>query len=131
MKAVIGAILALAAMPAIACDWQVSKQADGMTDKVVCKVYSPSAKVEFYRNGNDRPNVAIASAYTHPAFYLRVDDNEQVSMGDNAWARQKALDAILPQLATGQRLRVRFGDYPDWQEGEAAICNLPELLREC
>lgn len=129
MKALL--LLALAVTPAMACDWEVSKRTDPMTDVVTCSVMSLSGKIAFYRHGTDRANVVVDSAYSDSGLMLRVDDNEPVRMGRNAYDRGRALDTILPQLQTGQRLRVRFRDYPHWQEGEVEICNLPELLESC
>lgn len=131
MKTLILLCLALLSAPAVACDWQVSKQVDPMDDAAECTVYSPSAKIAFYRHGDDRPNVKINSAYSMAAPTIRIDDNEAVYMGDNAYTRQKALDVLLPQLRAGERIRVRFDDYPDPVSGDAPVCNLPELLANC
>jgi hypothetical protein len=123
--------LLLLAQPAMACDWVTSTSIDPMTDAVMCKVTSPSAKVTFYRNGSDRPNVVVASAYSEPGIQIRVDDNEAVWMGSNAYARKRALDQLLPQIESGQRIRVKFSDYPSSQHGDAPICDLPKLLADC
>jgi hypothetical protein len=123
--------LLLLAQPAIACDWTVTTSTDPMTDVVTCKVYSPTAKVQFYRDGKDRPNVAVASAYTRHGLEIRVDDNEAIWMGYDARTRQRALDRLLPQIETGKRIRVSFRDYPKSQVGDAMICDLPKLLAAC
>lgn len=124
-------ILLLASAPAIACDWAVTKTVDPMTDKIMCRVTSPSAKVTFYRYGNDRPNVVVVSAYSRDSLYIRLDDGDAIRMGQNAYDRQKALDQLLPKLKTATRIRTSFRDYPDNQAGEAPVCNLPELLASC
>lgn len=129
MKALV--LLLAVSGPAIACDWEVSKRTDSMTDATICTVSSAQAKIAFYRHGTDRPNVIATSAYPRPYITIRVDDNEAVRMGRDGWARTRALDALLPQLETGQRIRVRVQDYPEWMEGDALICDLPELLSSC
>ena len=129
MKAAL--ILLLASAPALSCDWTVTKTVDPMTDKTMCRVTSPTAKVTFYKFGTDRPNVSVASAYKRPGLQIRIDESPAVSMGDNALDRQKALDAVLPQLQGATRIRTSFRDYPDNQAGDAPVCNLPELLASC
>lgn len=124
------AVLMLAT-PAYACDWEVSKQPDPMSDKVTCTVSSEAANIAFYRYGSDRPNVATHSAYSRDGLKIRIDDRPAILMGNNAGSRQKALAALLPQIETGQRIRVSFMDYPTSQSGDAPICNLPALLRSC
>lgn len=124
-------LLVLLSSPAMACDWVLTRETDPMTDAVVCRVQSESAKIEFYRNGSDRPNVRTGSAYSYEGLRIRVDDFPYIYMGENAWDRQKALDALLPQLATGQRIRVSFRDYPEPGVGDAAVCNLIQLLASC
>ena len=124
-------ILLLASAPALSCDWTVTKTVDPMTDKTMCRVSSPTAKVTFYRYGTDRPNVSVASAYKRPGLQIRIDESVAISMGDNAGSRQKALDTLLPQLQGAKRIRTSFRDYPDNQAGDAPVCNLPELLASC
>ncbi|WP_324747156.1 hypothetical protein [Pseudomonas veronii] len=123
--------LAALAVPAFSCDWTVNKTTDPMTDAVTCWVSSASAKVSFYRHGKDRPNVYNKSAYSESWLMIRVDGNKAISMGENAYTRQKALDELLPQIRTGKRLRTTFNDYPERQDGDAQICNLPKLLDAC
>ena len=124
-------LLLCASAPAMACDWQVSKTTDPMDDAVTCSVTSASAKVSFYRRGSDRPNVYNDSAYSQSWLMVRVDDNKAISMGENAYTRQKALDELLPQIRTGKRIRTTFDDYPDSQTGDAQLCNLQKLLDAC
>ena len=124
-------LLLLLSAPIFACDWQVTRRSDPMTDTVTCSVSSASAKVSFYRYGKDRPNVVVASPYRDPYLYIRIDDNKAVRMGNNAYDRQKALDELLPQLKIGQRIRTSFRDYPSNQEGDGAVCNLQQLLDAC
>lgn len=116
---------------AYACDWQVTRTVDSMTDTPTCTVRSDAAKVSFYIRGKDRPNVSVSSPYRATGLTIRIDDNPAVRMGDNAYSRQKALDALLPQLQAGKRIRTSFRDYPNHQEGDAPVCNLPQLLAEC
>lgn len=119
------------AAPAFSCDWRVEKTTDPMTDAVTCWVSSASAKVSFYRHGKDRPNVYNKSAYSESGLMMRVDDNKAISMGENAYTRQKALDELLPQIRIGKRVRTSFDDYPERQNGDAQICDLPKLLDAC
>jgi hypothetical protein len=132
MKTIAAIALLSLSMPVIACDWVVTKTPDPMTDTARCLVSSASGKVSFYRYGTDRPNVMVASAYPNrQGLYVRVDDNKAIQMGDDAYFRSKALDALLPQIKTGKRLRVVFSDYPQNQTGDTQICNLVELLDAC
>lgn len=124
-------VLLLAVSPAYACDWKVSKATDSMTDKTVCTVSSEAANLSFVVRGNDRPNIVVDSPFRAPWVYVRVDDAPAASMGTNAYSRDKALTALLPQLETGQRIRVRYQNHPSNTEGDAPICDLPRLLREC
>lgn len=123
--------LLLISTPVFSCDWKVSKTKDQMTDVVTCAVTSKKAKVSFYRHGTDRPNVYDGSAYSESNLRIRIDDNKVISMGDNAYTRQKALDELLPQLKSGKRIRTSFSDYPEYKEGNAPLCNLQKLLDEC
>lgn len=125
------ALVLVLSAPAYACDWKVSKRVDPMTDQVICTVSSQAAKVSFFRRGADRPNVVAGSAYSREGLTIRVDDNPAIHMGENAYDRQRALDVLLPQLEKGQRIRTQYRDYPVSQEGDAPICNLPQLLAEC
>lgn len=131
MKAILALTLALLPLPALACDWVAERKVDPMTDVATCSVRSPTAKVAFYRRGNNRPNVVAASAYRQYGLTIRIDNNAPIRMGDNSGARQTALDQLLPQLATGQRIRTQYRDYPANQDGDAPICNLPALLESC
>ena len=124
-------LLLLVSAPAFSCDWKVSKTTDQMTDVVTCAVTSGKAKVSFYRHGTDRPNVYDGSAYSESDLRIRIDDNKMISMGDNAYTRQKALDELLPQLKSGKRIRTSFNDYPEYKEGDAPLCNLQKLLDAC
>ncbi|VVO41872.1 hypothetical protein PS691_05818 [Pseudomonas fluorescens] len=71
------------------------------------------------------------SAYSESWLMIRVDQNKAISMGENAYTRQKALDELLPQLRSGKRIRTSFEDYPEQQSGDAEICNLQQLLDVC
>lgn len=114
-----------------ASDWVVTKDVDQMTDKVTCSISSDRANVTFYRYGDDRPNVSVASAYRDPYLTIRVDDNAAINMGNNAYDRQAALSELLPQLEVGKRIRVRYRDYPNWHSGDGEIGDLPQLLEQC
>ena len=124
-------LLTLVSSPALACDWVVTKKIDPMTDKQMCTVISLTGKIAFYRNGSDRPNVAVSSVYREPSLQIRVDENLAIRMGENSYDRQKALDSLLPQLQGGKRLRVSYRNYPDNKFGETEVCNLPALLDAC
>ncbi len=124
-------LVASASASASACDWKVNKTTDAMTDVVTCWVSSPTAKVSFFRHGKERPNVYNKSAYNESWLMIRVDQNKAISMGENAYTRQKALDELLPQLRSGKRIRTNFEDYPEQQSGDAEICNLQQLLDAC
>ena len=115
-----------------ACDWEVDKRVDPMTDAAVCIVTSPSAKIAFTKRGTDPMGVFVSSAYRRHGLTVRVDDNPAVYLGHNAYdSGPKLRRDVLPQIENGSRLRVRFTDYPHTQMGEAPICNLPQLLAEC
>jgi hypothetical protein len=120
--------LLLLPFPALACDWTVRQSVDPMTDARVCWVDSRAAEISFYVRGADRPRVITGSAYSRPAVTVRIDDNPPIRMHSDVTG---ALDALLPQLQTGTRIRTLVEDYPVWREGDAAICNLPALLASC
>lgn len=113
---------------ALTCDWQAGVETDPMTDTRICWVRSDAASVAFYVRGDDRPRVVAGSAYSRPAVTIRIDDNPPIRMGRDV---TRSLDALLPQIQTGTRIRTLVEDYPVWREGDAAICNLPELLAAC
>lgn len=129
MKAALALILV--ASPALACDWTKRVETDPMDDARMCWVSSEAAGLAFYRRGNDRPNVSTDSAYPRPSITVRIDDNEAVRLGNNALDRQRALDALIPQLNAGTRIRTRIEDYPTWRDGDAEVCDLPALLASC
>lgn len=124
-------LLLLVSAPVFSCDWKVSRTTDEMTDVVTCAVTSGNAKISFYRHGTDRPNVYDGSAYSESHLRIRIDDKQMISMGDNAYTRQKALDELLPQLKSGTRIPINFNDYPEYKEGDAPLCNRQQLLEAC
>lgn len=124
-------VAALACGPADACDWVVTRTVDPMTDVPRCMVSSEDAQLAFYREGDGPANVVVVSAYTRTHLKIRVDDNPAIRMGDDYGTRRRGLEALMPQLATGQRIRVEFADYPRTRRGDAQVCNLMELLDAC
>lgn len=110
-----------------ACDWVLSTRIDPMTDKKLCVVSSPTAKISFYKSGSDRPRPVTSSPYQKAGLNIRIDDNQAISFYDVT----RALDQLLLQLETGTRIRTSFRDYPSNQAGDAAICTLPALLKSC
>lgn len=135
MKA--AALLFLLSSQAIACDWTSIESVDPMTDVKSCHIRSPSAQLSVfvypahivfgtnsvYREGRD-------------ALRVRIDENEALSLGRGSTYSYFPPDSegartALEQIQTGERIRVSFLDYPRSQNGEAAICNLAELIRAC
>lgn len=129
--ALISLLFAALSANAGACDWTVTKKVDPMTDKVICRVSSPSAKISFYRYGTDKPKVVFASAYRDPWLDIRLDDNPAISISPKSPERQRSLELVLAQLQTAKRIRTSFQDYPNNQEGDAPVCNLPQLIEDC
>ena len=132
------ALLLVVSPAAIACDWTVTKEVDQMTDAQTCQIHSPSARISLFVRG-DNITFGTGSAYRRgrDALSVRVDDNKAITFGrsystksyfapDSEPARQ-----AISEIRSGSRLRTRFSDYPDNQEGDAAICNLPELIDSC
>lgn len=135
MKA--AACLLLLAAPAYACDWVSAESVDPMTDVKSCHIRSASAQLSvFVYPGHIVFGTSSAYRNGRDALRVRIDDNEPLSLGrgstysffppDSEGAR-----SALDQIQTGQRIRVSFLDYPRSQNGEAAICNLAELIRAC
>ena len=133
MKAAI--MLFLIASPAMACDWHISTdRIDPMTDARMCIVRSDSAKlgIAVYP---DHVTFLSGSAYRyHDGLSIRVDDAEPVSLPDDGRSTNAFVDdarTAYGQILAGKRIRTRFRDYPNFQEGDAPICDLPALIRSC
>ena len=133
MKAAI--LLFLLASPALACDWRISTdRTDPMTDARMCIVRSESAKIGLAVYP-DHVTFLSGSAYRyHDGLTIRVDDAPPVSLSDDGRSTNAFVDdarTAYQQILAGQRIRTRFRDYPNFQEGGAEICNLPALIQSC
>jgi hypothetical protein len=130
------ALLLLAVSPAYACDWQViSDRKDQMTDARVCIIESKSAHLAIGVRGKT-VSFTTGSAYrSRDGLQVRIDENPAILIGERARFSDSyesgARDA-LAQIRSGQRLRVKYLDYPEGAvEGDAPICNLPALIDSC
>ena len=134
MKAAL--VLLLVSMPAAAtCDWRISSdRTDPMTDQRVCIISSSAAKIGFGVYP-DRVMFLTRSAYAYrDGLQVRIDDAPAIYLTDKARSTDAfehgARDAYA-QILTGKRLRTSYRDYPQAQEGDAEICNLPALIQSC
>lgn len=136
MKAALA--LLLLASPAYACDWAVTESVDPMTDGKSCTISSASAKLTLHVYPE---HIVFGSSSVYgqrgDSLQVRIDDNKAVVFGRSrstfssfAPDSEPARTAI-EQIRTGERIRVSYLDYPASQAGEAAICNLPELIAAC
>lgn len=132
------ALLLVVSPAAIACDWTVTKEVDQMTDAQTCQIHSPSARISLFVRG-DNITFGTGSAYRNgrDALSLRIDDNKAIILGRSrsTWSHfppdsEPARQAI-SEIRAGSRLRTSYLDYPESKEGDAAICNLPELIDSC
>lgn len=127
-------LLFSAAAPAQECDWKVSEKIDPMTDKKTCIIASMSAKIGVSVRG-EQVIFVTPSAYKggRDGLELRIDDNQAIWIGEHSTTdgfRDNARRA-LAEIRAGKRLRTSFRDYPRSQEGDAAICTLPQMIDSC
>ena len=131
MKAVL--VLLLAASPAISCDWKVSERIDPMTDLRDCTITSASARLGIGVSG-DRVQFVSASPYRFDYLTVRVDDNPAIRLPDDGRSttafRPEARE-LLAQIRAGERIRVQYRDIDGTVNGDAMVCNLPELIDAC
>ncbi len=122
--------LAFAQEPA--CDWSITTKTDQMTDVNRCFIHSESAKITIVAD-KERVMFLTGSAYRNDALQIRVDENPAIYLGEihsTSEFKDKARIAVR-QIMEGSRLRTQFRDYPAGANGDAPICNLPELIRNC
>jgi hypothetical protein len=130
------ALLLLVVSPAYACDWQViSDRKDSMTDQRVCVIQSKSAHLAIGVRGQTVSFVTGSAYRSRDGLQVRIDENAPILIGERARFTDSfesdARDA-LAQIRAGQRLRVKYLDYPAGAvEGDAPICNLPALIDSC
>lgn len=133
---VLTAALASAPVMADGCDWKVTKEVDPMTDVARCIVTSESAKIGL---SVDSKEVVILnlSAYRRAGteqLRIRVDENPAVAIhprGKSTGSFEESARTALRQIIVGNRIRTAYRDYPNDQSGDAQICTLPEILKEC
>jgi hypothetical protein len=127
--------LLLVASPAYACDWQVSRSVDPMTDQAKCLITSPTSQLGVGTRGSDVMFV-IGGKLPHDPFKVRVDDHPAhfiTRKGVSTQAFEPDARDLLADLATGTVVRTQHTRWPDRTEvnSEAPICNLPALIRSC
>ncbi|WP_202844783.1 hypothetical protein [Luteimonas saliphila] len=134
MKAALA--LLLIASQAYACDWKLTESVDPMDDTRSCQISSGAAGISLFVTP-DHVTFGTPSVYRNGTLRIRVDDNESIVFGRHrstgAYFSGDAEPAVtaLSQIMTGQRIRTVYTDYPKTFEGDAPICNLPELIRSC
>ncbi len=112
-----------------ACDWKVTRdRTNPMTDKRECTILSPSARIGFSVQG-DLVIIAAASKSYLPDLTVRVDDNAPIYLAGRD--EGAAVKQVLQQIQSGHRIRTSYRDYPSDREGEAEVCNLPQLIASC
>lgn len=131
------AALALLSLPASACDWQVTEMVSPMNDGRACHIRSDAANLSLFVYPT-HITFGTGSAYRNRStLHVRIDDNPAIVFGRNRSTSShfppdsQAGRDVIEQIQTGQRIRVSFSDYPEHGTGDAAICNLPELIRAC
>lgn len=126
-------LMLVALLSSPACDWTVSSKVDPMTDKRVCMITSPSARLGVgVRDG--QVGFYSGSAYTYDYLTIRVDDLPAIRLSErsrNTGAYGPDARTVLAQIRSGQRIRVQFRDYPQSVNGDAPICELPKLIQDC
>lgn len=134
MKAALA--LLLLASPVYACDWKLTESVDPMNDTSSCQISSGAAGISLFVTPQN-VTFATPSAYRRSSLRVRIDDNEAITFGRHrstgAYFAPDAEPAVtaLRQIMSGQRIRTVYTDYPETFEGDAPICNLPELIRSC
>lgn len=121
--------------PAFACDWQVKRTVDPMTDEAKCLITSPTSKLAVGTRGNDVTFV-IGGRMPRDSFMVRVDDRPALLMTDRGLSTGAFEDdarRLLAELQTGTVVRTQHTRWPDRQQvnSEAPICTLPALIQSC
>lgn len=120
------ALLLLLASPlAHPCDWVSTVKVDPMTDAKVCYIQSPSARLTISAEPG-RVLFLSGSEYRRNYLSLRIDDQPELFM-----SVPENTPRALKQIESGSRLRVRYRTIRGFVDGDAAICNLPDLIRSC
>lgn len=132
---IFAALIALTALPASACDWQIiSDKIDPMTDDRVCIIMSGTAKIGVAVRGED-VTFLTGSAYKsgRDGLTVRIDDNEAIRLGEyrSTTAFRDNARLALQAIRSGTRLRTQYLDYPSSKNGDAPICTLPTLIDSC
>lgn len=126
----------LFASPTLACDWQVvSDRADPMTDQRKCLIVSEAAKLRLSVSGRRVMFLSPSPYGVHDGLTVRVDDHAPIMLLEKSRhteAYQNEPRRLLQQIMVGERVRTRYRDFPaPAAEGDAPICNLPDLIRSC
>lgn len=127
------ALLAFAGTADAACDWKVERKVDPMTDQQACMIVSQQAGIGVRADSNG-VGFWTPSAYTREGLTLRIDSNPAIYLGAKertTYAFGDAARVAVRQILQGTRLRTSYRDYPHSFDGEAEICTLPALIREC
>lgn len=104
-----------------------------MTDAPHCLIHSPSAHLGIGVHGRAVTFVS-GSPYYRDFLTVRVDDRPAIALTrDNAStsAFQGYARDLLTQILTGSRIRVQFRDEDGEVNGDAPICDLPQIIRSC
>lgn len=128
-------IVGFAPFVASACDWKIaSDTVDPMSDERRCLISSTSAKIGIVVAGK-RVLFVTTSAYKggRDHLTLRVDEQPAIILDPqrDISTPTSPTNTALAQIRAGARLRTAYSDYPTNQQGEAAICNLPQLIDSC
>ncbi|KRG38553.1 hypothetical protein ARC78_15580 [Stenotrophomonas pictorum JCM 9942] len=106
-----------------------------MTDMQICTITSASARIGLSASQDGVAFVAMSNAPIDRQFLqVRVDDHEAISLPYDARSSANFRDGArvaLRQIFSGDRLRTSYFDYSGQKQGVAAICTLPEIIREC
>ncbi len=135
LRTFVVAALMAAPVATMACDWEVTKKTAPMTDKQMCLITSEAAKIGLSVD-QDRVVIVTTSAYRpgRDFLQLRIDNNPAIMITGRGMSSDSFEDSArvaLRQILNGTRLRTSYRDYPSSQEGDAEICTLPQLMREC
>lgn len=127
--------LLFAASPAYACDWQVSRSVDPMTDVSRCTITSPTSQLGVGVRGSAVMFV-IGGKLPSDSFKVRVDDRPAhliTRKGVSTQAFEPDARNLLSDLQTGTTVRTQHTRWPELDQvnSEAPICNLPELIASC
>lgn len=127
--------LLLTASPAYACDWQVARSVDPMTNKAQCTITSATSHLGVGVRGADVTFV-IGGRMPRDSFKVRIDDHPAhlvTVRGTSTEAFEDDARRLLADLQTGTTVRTQHTRWPDrvQVDSEAPVCNLPDLIRSC